>query len=49
MADFLQVSPNKLVFALKIGEQSETKLSLVNPTSEIVAFKVKTTAPALYR
>lgn len=48
MAECLTCAPNKLVFALTPQQPAFAKLSLHNPTTNLVGFKVKTTSPNQY-
>lgn len=43
MAEALQVSPEKLRFAIQLGKLSTAKLTLTNPNSVRVGFKMQTT------
>mmetsp|Transcript_22609 Transcript_22609/g.31509 ORF Transcript_22609/g.31509 Transcript_22609/m.31509 type:complete len:259 (+) Transcript_22609:222-998(+) len=44
----LQISPSELKFRFELRKQIPTTLRLYNPSSEHVAFKVKTTSPKKY-
>ncbi|GAB4818636.1 hypothetical protein N2152v2_005682 [Parachlorella kessleri] len=53
MADFglancLQTATNKLVFPVKVNQESESRFTLTNPTNARIGYKVKTTAPKSY-
>jgi len=47
-SDLLQVTPPELKFRFELRKQIPSSLSLYNPTSNYVAFKVKTTSPKKY-
>eukprot|EP01024_Parvocaulis_polyphysoides_P012436 TRINITY_DN14496_c0_g1_i2.p3 TRINITY_DN14496_c0_g1~~TRINITY_DN14496_c0_g1_i2.p3 ORF type:complete len:265 (+),score=33.21 TRINITY_DN14496_c0_g1_i2:103-795(+) len=44
----LQISPSELKFKFELRKQVPTQLSLYNPTSDRIAFKIKTTQPKRY-